>query len=269
MTRELKRIIYSAVIDAKGKMASAEVERSVSDASGLDRKVVRQAIRQMVASEELAYTYIYGTSFLEPSFNRPVRISERIVLKPPEKAYQVHPGDIVIDIASGAAFGTGTHPTTCLVLRALDRLFRREAEMLPSGPLAGLDIGTGSGILAIALAHLGVQEVVGNDIDPCAISEARRNVSINNVAEQVYITDRPFEELGTTFSIILANLAAPTLKNLSSAVAKKTVRGGVVIISGFKKDLLMSLTRTYSECGLALVREATERNWACMVLRNE
>ena len=92
MTRVLNRIIYSAVIDAKGKMASAEVERSVSDALGLDRKVVRQAIRQMVASEELAYTYIYGTSFLEPSFNRPVRISERIVLKPPERLIRYIPG---------------------------------------------------------------------------------------------------------------------------------------------------------------------------------
>ncbi len=269
MTRELKRIIYSAVIDAKAKMTSAEVEKSASETSGLDRKMVRQAIRQMVDSEELAYTYIYGTSFLEPSFDRPVRISERIILKPPGKAYQAHSEDMVIDIALGAAFGTGAHPTTCLALRALDRLFSREVEILPSGPLAGLDIGTGSGVLAIVLARLGVQEVVGNDIDPCAISEARRNVSINEVSEQVYITESPFEELETTFSIILANLAAPTLKNLSSAVAKKTVRGGVLIISGFKEDLLISIAKDYSECGFTWVWDATERNWACMVLRKE
>ena len=81
---------------------------------------VQRAIRDLVAAGELAYTFEHGRTFLEPSFDRPVRVGERIVLTPPGKEFQPGPGDVVICIAPGASFGGGRHPTTRLALRGVE-----------------------------------------------------------------------------------------------------------------------------------------------------
>ena len=112
--QRLKHVITSIIIGANRKLTQREVEKAVSSASGTDRRIVRLAIRDLVSLGELTYTYIYGVSFLEKSFDKPVRISGRIVIKPPDKAYKAQPREIVVNIAAGAAFGNGAHPSTCL-----------------------------------------------------------------------------------------------------------------------------------------------------------
>jgi ribosomal protein L11 methyltransferase len=266
MTKELEQILYNTVIDAKRRMTSGEVEKAVADAAGVDKKNVRLAIRSLVGAGVLSYTYIYGTSFLERSFDRPVRVSKRIVLKPPDKAYEPRSGDVVVVLAVGAAFGNGAHPTTCLALEALDCVLDDNPHLQSNSPLAGLDVGTGTGVLAIALARLGFQVVVGTDIDPCAISEARHNVSLNGLSEQVMIYDTPVGDLKGAYSVILANLAFPTLKGMSSVLAGKLAEDGLLILSGFKGNVSPDLAQAYAEHGLRLVREDTERDWVCMTL---
>ncbi len=265
MIQALKRIIYNTIINAKNKMTPGEVEKAVARATGVDRKTVKLAIKNLVGVGELSYTYVYGTSFLEPSFDRPVRISKRIVIKPHHKRYQPQPGEVVVNIETGVAFGNGAHPTTCLALRALDYALddnRTEA----NGPLTGLDVGTGTGVLAIALAKLGVQKVVGTDIDPCAMSEARHNVSINGVAEQVRITNTPVEKLDEFFSLIVANLASPTLSVLCPLFSAKMEREGILILSGFKKQASRDLLQVYTKIGFTVIQEEIDRQWACLIL---
>ncbi|MBW2020676.1 MAG: 50S ribosomal protein L11 methyltransferase [Deltaproteobacteria bacterium] len=266
MIQELKRIIYNTVVEANRKMTPREVEKAVARAAGVDRKTVTLAIKNLVSLGELTYTYLYGTSFLERSFDRPVQASKRIVIKPPDKVYQTQPGEVVIDIAGGAAFGDGAHPTTCLALRALDSVLGDNRYADQKAPMKGLDVGTGTGILAIALARLGVQKVVGLDIDPCAVSEAIHNVSLNGLAEQITITNTPLEELATYFSIIVANLAYPTLKRLSSLLSEKMEMGGVVILSGFKVSVCEDLAKAYAEYGFKVIQQEMERGWACLTL---
>jgi ribosomal protein L11 methyltransferase len=130
-----------------------------------------------------------------------------------------------------------------------------------------LDVGTGTGILAIALAKLGVQKVVGIDIDPCAVSEATHNVALNGLAEQVTITNIPLEELSTSFCVIVANIACPTLRRVSLLLSERMAQDGLLILSGFirmpgSKDLV----EAYTEHGLRLVREEIEHGWACLTL---
>ncbi len=268
MLQELKGIVYNTVIDARRKITPGEVERVVAGAAGIDRKSVRLVIKELVGEGELTYTYVHGTSFLEPSFDRPVRISQRIVIKPPDKNYEPQRGEVVVDLAGGVAFGNGAHPTTRLALEALEDTLRESSCLsLPSGsPSTALDVGTGTGILAIALARLGFQNVVGTDIDPCAISEARYNVSLNGLVDRIQITKAPAEELPTSFSVIMANLAYPTLKGFSPVLAAKLDKGGVLILSGFKTDVSADLAEAYAGHGLKLVREATEREWVGMTL---
>jgi ribosomal protein L11 methyltransferase len=266
MIEELKHIIYKTVIEANRKMTPGDVEKAVARSAGVDRKRVRHAVRDLVGRGELSYTYVYGTSFLERSFDRPVRLSKRIVIKPPQAPYESRPGEVVVDIVAGAAFGNGAHPTTRLVLRALDHIFGGNRCLERKAPLNGLDVGTGTGILAIALAKLGVQEVVGIDIDPCAVSESTHNVLLNGLAEQVSITNTPLEKLSSHFSVIVANIAYPTLRRMAPSLSARTEENGLLILSGFLEPASKNLGETYCEHGFKLVREEAERGWACMTL---
>ena len=265
--QELKHVISNTITGANRKLTPREVEKAVSSASGVDRKIVKLAIRDLVSLGELTYTYLFGTSFLEKSFDRPVRLSKRIVIKPPDKGYLPQPGEEVLNIAVGAAFGNGAHPSTCLALRALDFILGDSNYLKRRTSLTGLDVGTGTGILAIALAKLGVQKVIATDIDPCAVSEATHNISLNGLAEQVAVTNTPLEEFATYFSVIVANLACPTLTRLSAILSEKMEQGGVLILSGFKELASKDLRQVYTDRGLTFIQEETEREWVCLVLR--
>lgn len=268
MTEALQRDILDAILRGRGNVPAVEVLRAVSRRARVDRRVVRDAIGRMVACGQLVYTHLGGTSLLTPSFDRPVRISKRIVLKPPQKVFHGEGDDLVVEISPGAAFGTGSHPTTCLVLRAMDRLLGPGGSSLPAPP-SGLDIGTGSGVLAVTLARLGVCHVVATDVDACAISEARRNVAINGCNGQVEVTTSALSDLGRRFSIVVANLAGPTLKEMAEAVGRSTRTGGKLILSGFKTDNVPSLAAVYALQGCRRVGVDTLQDWACMVLEKE
>jgi len=127
-----------------------------------------------------------------------------------------------------------------------------------------LDVGTGTGILAIAMARLGVEKVVATDIDPCAVSEATHNVLANNLNEQITVSSAPLEKISTCFSVILANLAYPTLKTLSPILSAKLEQDGILILSGFKEPASKDLGQSYGEQGLRLVREDIENQWMCL-----
>ena len=267
MMEKVKQAVRNTVVDSKEKMTHGDVEKTVSGASGVDRKIVKLAIRDLVNLGELTYTYLFGTSFLEKSFDRPIRISRRIVIKPPDKAYQPQPGEVVVNIAAGAAFGNGAHPTTCLAMRALDSVLGDNLYTGGKAPSKGLDMGTGTGILAIALANLGVQKVIATDIDPCSLSEATHNISLNGLAEHITVTNTPLQELATFFSVIVANLACPTLTRLSAILSEKMEQGGVLVLSGFKETASKDLEKAYTKKGLRLIHEETNRDWVCIVLR--
>ena len=266
MAREIEERIYKAVCESNRKLTPREVELACVEEAGTDRQRVRQAIRALVGRGALGYTYVHGTSFLEPSFDRPVRVSPRIVLKPPQRRYEPLPGEVVIDIAGGAAFGNGAHPTTCLALEAIDVALGDAFSSTRKRPFTGLDVGTGTGILAIALAKLGVERVLGLDIDPCAVSEASHNVSLNGLADQVTVANAPLGELASGFSVIAANLAYPTLAGFCAVLSEKLEAGGILVLSGFKGSPAEDLKRAYGEQGLRLIREQTDRHWVCLVL---
>lgn len=266
MSEDLTHIIYRTIIEANRKMTQRDVEKAVAAEAGVDRKKVKLAITELVGLGKLSYTYVYGTSFLEKSFDRPVRLTRRIVIKPPQRAYQPAPGEVVVEIAGGAAFGSGAHPTTCLALKALDSIVDDDHFGERKSPLKGLDVGTGTGILAITLTKMGIQEVVGTDIDPCAVSEARHNVSLNGLAERVSISDTPLERLTSCFSIIVANLAYQTLRRMAPSLSARTEENGLLILSGFSESVAESLVEIYAEQGFRLVREEAERGWACITL---
>jgi ribosomal protein L11 methyltransferase len=262
--KEIKLIIRDLVHRGGGKVPVGDLEKRIYRYAGVTRGVVREAIKDLVRAEEMRYIYVFGTSFLERSFERPVRVSKRIVLKPPDRAYEQKSGEVVITLASGAAFGNGAHPTTCLALGALDNVLANGSSQDDAGCFMGLDVGTGTGVLAIAMAKLGVQEVVGTDIDPCALAEARNNVRLNTLSERIRISNSPVEKLEDLYRIIVANLAFPTLKRMVSVLPTKMEKNGFLVLSGFKTAALEDLQNTYTRQGFIATGESSNRRWGCL-----
>jgi len=227
---------------------------------------VQAAIRGLVAGGELAYTHEHGRTFLEPSFDRPVRVSERIVLSPPDREVPRGPGDIVVCLRPGAAFGVGRHPTTRLSLRGIEFALRREAAVHRCAGSRALDIGTGSGVLAIAAVKLGIENGVGLDIDPCAVAEARNNVRLNGLAGRIEISDRGLEGLDGLFSLVVANLRLPTLARLAAAIAALTMPGAALVISGVQQEEQAAVVAAYGRQRFECVWSVAEDRWIGLVL---
>jgi len=198
MNDEIKQKVYDTVVCSNQRFTPIGAEKKVAAETGVDRKVIKAAIKELVHEGVLRYTD-FGNSFLERSMDRPVRISKRIVVKPPHKMYIPEREDIVIDIKSGIAFGDGGHPSTYLILRTLDNMFSSKDYLKGRSFSKALDVGTGTGILAIAAAKLGIKEVIGIDIDRAAVFEAESNARINNLSAQITISDTPLEEIRSSF----------------------------------------------------------------------
>lgn len=248
---------------ASGRRTPDALVKELSGGSPELRRAARAAIARLVAAGEIAYRFAHGTTFLEPSFDRPVAVAPRIVLAPPGREPAAAPDAVVVVIAPGASFGEGRHPTTRLALRGIDFALGRRPPP-PDGRL--LDVGTGSGVLAIAAVKLGLAAGIGIDRDPCALAEARRNVAVNGLSGRIAITDRPLERIAGRFALVAANLRPPTLAALAAPLAARTAPGGSLVISGVRRGEAAEMLALYAAAGLAPVREEFEEGWLGAVL---
>ncbi len=191
---------------------------------------------------------------------RPVRVGRRLIIKPSWETWVPGEKDIVIEIDPGQAFGVGTHASTRLMLEAVE-------ELSDQGFLKGasvLDIGTGTGILAIAAAKLNSSDIMAVDIDQDAVDTARKNVHLNNVHHQVSVSNTPIWEVEGPFDLVLANLDRDTLLFLSREIARLVSSGGVLLTSGIIEGQEKEIVDSYREKGLTLVskrEDAMEPEW--------
>lgn len=194
---------------------------------------------------------------------RPQRVG-RVLVCPPWRRPPARPGDVVVLLDPGMAFGTGQHPTTRACLRALQRCIR-------SGD-AVLDLGTGSGVLAIAAAKLGASRTLALDVDAPAVAVARRNVEANGCADAVRVVAGSLGDLWPpgepqAFDLILANINAVTLVELASPLAAAVRPGGTVIASGIVAERLASVLTAFVAAGLRLRRLHRSGDWRTPVLQ--
>jgi ribosomal protein L11 methyltransferase len=191
---------------------------------------------------------------------RPLRLG-RLVVAPTRGRVPSRPGQIVIRIDPGMAFGSGAHPSTRLCLRALLRYLRTLR-----APTV-VDVGTGSGILAIAAARLGAVRVWARDVDPVAVGVARENIRANRVAHVVRVArGADLGSIPARCNLIVANLVAEAVAALLPEVRVRLVPGGVFIGSGIVADRLGAVLRSSAAAGLERVDVLASGEWRAVIL---
>ena len=188
-------------------------------------------------------------------------VGKRLVIRPSWEDYVPAAGEVVVEIDPGMAFGTGTHGTTQLCLEMIAELLDR-----PDPPMNMLDVGTGSGILALGAAALGCQRVVANDIDPDALSVARENINKNNCAEQIEISEQPLEKLPGQFELIVANIMAEENIRLRHAFMEHLRPGGWLVLSGILKEKEQLVRDGFADLSLEFFPSRYQDEWVCLLL---
>ena len=154
----------------------------------------------------------------------PVKVDADLVVCPAWVDYDAQHGETVVRIEPGSTFGLGDHPTTVLSLRALRGALFDGATVL--------DVGCGSGVLAVAACVLGAAHATGVDISPAAVPTTKANAEANGVADRVEVSTSPLAEVDGQYDVVVANILAPTLIELSDDLRRVVAPRGVLIISG-------------------------------------
>jgi len=197
---------------------------------------------------------------------KPTRIGRRLVMKPSWEVYAPLKGDIVLELDPGMAFGTGTHGTTRLCLEAVEQLICDEGA-LSRGNTTVLDVGCGSGVLAIAAALFGATAVTAVDIDPVAVTVTDENAAINGVSATVSASTTPLAELPGEHAIVLANILAEDLVRMGEELVKRVTPSGYLVLSGILSEREQFVIDGFSPLPLTLERVTRQDEWSCLVLR--
>ncbi len=196
-------------------------------------------------------------------FFSPQKVGKRFWITPPWVDPPATKRRQVITIEPGMAFGTGTHATTRGCLEFLEEAIGSLAE----GPLTALDVGTGSGILAIALAKMGASRVSALDSDPVALKAAQVNVRHNRVGRAVRLSNSGLGTVKASFTIVVANLTTETIIDLAPLLQRRVSAGGYLILSGILKPKAGEVVRCFAPHHFTFLRQATQREWVTLLLK--
>jgi len=189
------------------------------------------------------------------------RITDNIVIKPDWKDHDPAPGDIVIHLDPGMAFGTGTHPTTSMCIKMIQKFLVQGSDFL--------DVGTGSGILMIAAAKLGAKKMTGIDTDEVAVGISRENLDKNKVDPLLYslactTLDKTPEK---SYDLVAANIIAQVIVDVMPDLENRIAQNGVAILSGIiqerKPDVIASLQKNK----LTIIHEINEGEWVALAVK--
>jgi ribosomal protein L11 methyltransferase len=189
-----------------------------------------------------------------------LRVGRRLVIRPTWRRHRRRPDDIVLALDPGMAFGTGLHPTTRLCLAALEQI-------ADDGVVDGtrvLDVGCGSGILAIAAVKLGASDALGVDTDPIAIESTVANARRNRLARRIRARVGSLPSGEPAFDIVLANLIAGVLVPLAGELRDELRPGGTLVASGIFIDREAEVRSAFEAAGLRLGARAAEGDWVAL-----
>lgn len=209
---------------------------------------------------------------------KPIRVSEKLTIKPTWEEYEPAQGESIIELDPGMAFGTGTHPTTALCLQTLESVIKGDEEVI--------DVGTGSGILAIGAMKLGARRVLALDLDPVAVSSATENVRLNGLQDDVEVLESDLlgvlggkvvhavnerDARNTSVSLpvdlVVANILAEIILLFIDDVFAALKPNGVYIASGIYKNKETDVEEGMIRSGFVIVEKRRDEDWIAFVAR--
>ena len=236
---------------------------------------VLQAVRQRLA--ELSredFGIVMGSLALEmqsvadedwsenwKKYYKPFRIGTHLVVKPTWEPYAPEPDDLIIELDPGMAFGTGTHETTNMCMQLLEKHL--------SDGMRVMDVGTGSGILAIAAAKLGAKDVLAIDIDPDSVKVARENVVLNKADGRVRVVKGDLVKgEAMPCELAVANIVADAICMLAGPLTRHLVRGGLLICSGIIREREQDVLAAAKAAGYQVADWLEKGEWVALCLKN-
>lgn len=195
----------------------------------------------------------------------PIEIDDVLVIKPTWRSYAPRTGRIILELDPGMAFGTGRHESTYMCLKLLVNLYKSTG--LPEAGV--LDLGTGSGILAMALAALGVNIVTAVDNDPQTMPVAVDNLTANGLQDRVRLVCAGPEAIKGEYDLILANLTSGVLIDLSMEISRLASDNSRLILSGILISQAEEVIDCYNKLGFVLSERSDMGEWTAMMLEPE
>ncbi|WP_346867874.1 MULTISPECIES: 50S ribosomal protein L11 methyltransferase [unclassified Clostridium] len=192
-------------------------------------------------------------------YYKPTKVGEHIVVKPTWEDYEEKPGEVVVELDPGMAFGTGTHETTRMCIKALEKKVEKDTTVF--------DIGTGSGILSIAAAKLGAKQVVGVDLDPVAVESAKKNLEFNKVNNIQILYGDLMEVVEGKANIVVANILADIIMFLSEGVRAFIEDEGYFIASGILNTQRDKVTDKLKALDFKIEEVMEDGEWICIIAK--
>lgn len=192
-------------------------------------------------------------------YYKPSKVGEKIVVKPIWEDYEKKDDELVVELDPGMAFGTGDHETTRMCIQALEKYVEKDSTVF--------DVGTGSGILAIAAAKLGARKAVGVDLDPVAVESAKENVSYNDLDNIEVLYGNLVEVIEGKADIVVANIIAEIICILIDDVKRVLKQGGMFITSGIIHERVKMVTDKLEESGFEVIKVNKDGEWNCIIAK--
>lgn len=245
--------------EGRGQLAEAEALVKAFSAGRADAVSCESA----VTGDDSEWLYKWQEYF------KPTKVGERIVVKPGWEDYEAEDGELVIEMDPGMAFGSGLHETTSMCIKALEKDLGSGSEKSYDPfryPIKVLDVGTGTGILAMAAVLLGADEALGIDIDDEAVRVANENIAKNRLEGRICIRHgNLMDGIDYAPDIIVANLMADLVMMLSPAAAAQLRPGGIYITSGILDIKEAAVKKTIEESGFDIIEVLADGEWRAVV----
>ncbi len=251
---------YLPARDASAARAAvAGADRALGHLQAFGLRAIGPLETRIVHEEDWAHSWKAHSPVL--------RIGRRLVIRPTWRRHRRGPDDVVLALDPGMAFGTGLHPTTRLCLAGIEAWADAGRFGAGSGPAGGtrvLDVGCGSGILAIAAARFGAESVLGVDPDPIAIEASAANARRNRLGRRIRARQGSLPTGEPPFDLVLANLIASLLIALAEALAAELRPAGRLLASGIFIDREAEVRGAFAAAGLDIAARSAEGDWIAL-----
>lgn len=222
-----------------------------------DLKSIGIDVGKGLVTTKNVYQEDWATSWKK--YYKPLRIGNKILIKPIWEQAEAKEGDIVVELDPGMAFGTGTHETTSMCVELLEKYLKENHTVF--------DIGTGSGILSIVSSKLGAKNVVGVDLDKVAVESAKENVAFNKVGNVEILHGDLVEVIEGKADIVVANIIAEVIVYLTSIVKPFIKEDGYFITSGIIKDRKQDILNALEKDGFKVIEITEKGEWVAIAAK--